>query len=318
MRSPAEWLAHEQGALLAAQPVIGLERIGDAAGAGLRSRPTRPFDGIRVLSFTHAVAGPTVGRTLAEHGADVLGATRPNDYEHEFIYAEANVGSRSAYVDLDVRPAGSGPPALLAEADVVVNNHRPGSLERRGLDPRELAEPHPGLVYVSVSCYGPSGPWAGRGRLRHERFGRLGSHDHRGERRPSPGSPSPRSSTTTSPATWAPSVPSPRCVKRATEGGSWHVTVSLTRTAMWCGSLGLVDPALAGCDDGAQPARARPLRRPQPLRGRPHARSARALLRDAARVARPDSGPAGIEPGRMARLTPILDSVVFASACSIF
>ena len=37
-------------------------------------------------------------------------------------------------------------------------------------------------------------------------------------------------------------------VKRATEGGSWHVTVSLTRTAMWCGSLGIVDPALAGCD----------------------------------------------------------------------
>ena len=37
-------------------------------------------------------------------------------------------------------------------------------------------------------------------------------------------------------------------VKRATEGGSWHVTVSLTRTAMWCGSLGLVDPTFAGCD----------------------------------------------------------------------
>lgn len=38
-------------------------------------------------------------------------------------------------------------------------------------------------------------------------------------------------------------------VKRATEGGSWHSTVNLTRTAMWCGSLGLVNPALAGCDD---------------------------------------------------------------------
>jgi hypothetical protein len=38
-------------------------------------------------------------------------------------------------------------------------------------------------------------------------------------------------------------------VKRTTEGGSWHVTVSLTRSAMWCGSLGLVDPALAGCDE---------------------------------------------------------------------
>ena len=66
----------------------------------------QPFDDIGVLSFTHAVAGPTVGRTLAEHGADVFGATRPIDYEHEHIYAEANV---------------------------VVNNHRLGSLKRRGL-----------------------------------------------------------------------------------------------------------------------------------------------------------------------------------------
>ena len=59
---------------------------------GTSGRAERPFDGIHVLSFTHAVAGPTVGRTLAEHGADVLCATRPNDFEHEFIYVEANVG----------------------------------------------------------------------------------------------------------------------------------------------------------------------------------------------------------------------------------
>ena len=53
--------------------------------------------------------------------------------------------------------------ALLAEADVVVNNHRVGALERQGLSPDLLAERHPGLVYVSVSCYGSVGPWAGRG-----------------------------------------------------------------------------------------------------------------------------------------------------------
>ena len=162
VRSPAEWLAHEQGALLAGQPVIGLQRIGDAPARDF-GPARRPFDGIRVLSFTHAVAGPTVGRTLAEQGADVLCATRPNDYEHEFIYAEANVGSRSAYVDLD-SPAGQNrAAALLADADVVVNNHRSRSLERHGLDPRELASRHPGLVYVSVTYYGSSGPWAQRG-----------------------------------------------------------------------------------------------------------------------------------------------------------
>ena len=71
VRTPAEWLAHEQGALLATQPVIGLERIGDAPARDY-GPSQRPFDDIRVLSFTHAVAGPTVGRTFAEHGADVL------------------------------------------------------------------------------------------------------------------------------------------------------------------------------------------------------------------------------------------------------
>jgi crotonobetainyl-CoA:carnitine CoA-transferase CaiB-like acyl-CoA transferase len=247
VRSPAEWLAHEQGAILADQPVIGLERIGDAPSRDF-GPAQRAFDGIRVLSFTHAVAGPTVGRTLAEHGADVLGATRPNDYEHEFIYAEANVGSRSAYVDLENQAGRERAALLLAGADVVVNNHRGGSLERRGLEPRELAERHPGLVSVSVTCYGSTGPWAQRGGFDMNGSAASGL-------------------MTTEGSDTEPKLPvtgllndyitgymgalgaTAALVKRATEGGSWHVTVNLTRTAMWCGSLGLVDPDLAGCDD---------------------------------------------------------------------
>jgi crotonobetainyl-CoA:carnitine CoA-transferase CaiB-like acyl-CoA transferase len=162
VRTRDDWLVHEHGSLLASQPVIGLERIGDAPPRDF-GFAERPFDGVRVLSFTHAVAGPVVGRTLAEHGADVLCATRPNDYEHEFIYAEANVGSRSTYVDLASQTGQARAAALLAGADVVVNNHRGGSLERHGLDPGQLAERYPGLVQVSVTCYGSRGPWAERG-----------------------------------------------------------------------------------------------------------------------------------------------------------
>jgi hypothetical protein len=58
--------------------VIGVERIGDAPARDFRPAQ-RPSGGIRVLSFTQAVAGPVVGRTQTEHGADVLCATRPND-----------------------------------------------------------------------------------------------------------------------------------------------------------------------------------------------------------------------------------------------
>jgi crotonobetainyl-CoA:carnitine CoA-transferase CaiB-like acyl-CoA transferase len=247
VRTSAEWLAHAQGALLASQPVIGLERIGDAPPRSFAAAP-RPFDDVRVLSFTHAVAGPTVGRTLAEHGADVLCATRPNDYEHEFIYAEANIGSRSAYLDLDSESGQERLAALLADADVVVNNHRRGSLERRGLEPRELAERHPGLVHVSVTCYGSSGPWAGRGGFDMNGSAASGLMTIEG--------------TETEPSLPVTGLindyitgymgalgAAAALVKRATEGGSWHVTVNLTRTAMWCGALGLVDPAVAGEGD---------------------------------------------------------------------
>lgn len=246
-RAPDEWRAHPQGALLADQPVIGLQRIGDAP-----PRPytpaDRPLNDVRVLSFTHAIAGPTVGRTLAEQGADVLCATRPNDYEHDFIYAEANVGSRSAYIDLAAEAGRQRAHQLLGAADIVVNNHRGNKLEALGLDPATLAQQYPGIVCVSVSCYGSAGPWAERGGF--DMNGSAASGLMTLEGTPE-----------------APRLPitgmindfitgyvgavgaTAALVKRATEGGSWHVTVNLTRTAMWYQDLGLVDPALAGSDE---------------------------------------------------------------------
>jgi crotonobetainyl-CoA:carnitine CoA-transferase CaiB-like acyl-CoA transferase len=246
VRSPDEWLAHEQGALLAAQPVIRLEQIGGAPPRDF-GPSGRPFNGVRVLSFSHAVAGPTVGRTLAEQGADVLCATRPNDFEHDFIYAEANVGSRNTYIDLD-RPDGQKrAAALLATADVVVNNHRMGSLERRGLDPQTLAERYPGLVYVSITCYGSRGPWASRGGFDMNGSAVSGLMTVEGsESEPKLPITSLINDYITGYMGALGAVAA--LVKRATEGGSWHVTVSLTRTAMWCGSLGLVNPDLAGAN----------------------------------------------------------------------
>ncbi len=263
VRTPSEWRSHEQGALLATQPVIGLERIGDAPARDIGASE-RPFDGLRVLSFTHAVAGPTVGRTLAEHGADVLCATRPNDYEHEFIYAEANVGSRSAYLDLDSPSGKERATTLLDGADVVVDNHRFGSLERHGLDPRQLAEQNPGIVYVSVNCYGPSGPWAGRGGFDMNASAASGLMTIEGSRA------EPRLPVTVLVNDYITGYMGAigaiaALVKRTTEGGSWRVTVSLTRTAMWCGSIGFVDPALAGVDEEHSLREPLPYDAPSPL-----------------------------------------------------
>ena len=135
----------------------------------------------------------------------------------------------------------------MADADVVVNNHRTGALERRGLDPRELSLRHPGLVSVSVSCYGPRGPWAGRGGFDMNGSAASGLMKIEG------GAEAPRLPVTTLINDYITGYlgalgAMAALVQRAIEGGSWHVTVSLTRTAMWCGSLGRVDPTLAGSD----------------------------------------------------------------------
>lgn len=246
-RTPEEWLAHPQGALLASQPVIGLTRIGDAPPRDL-GPSDRPFGGVRVLSFTHAIAGPTVGRTLAEQGADALCATRPIDFEHDFIYAEANVGSRSANLDLTKDTGKANVERLLRDAHVVVNNHRGAKLEKLGIDPHRLAESHPGLVNVSVTCYGSTGPWAPRGGFDMNGSAASGLMVIEG----SDGHPTlPPTGMINDFITGYMGAlgAAAGLIKQSAQGGTWHVTVNLTRTAMWYQTLGLVDPANAGTDD---------------------------------------------------------------------
>jgi crotonobetainyl-CoA:carnitine CoA-transferase CaiB-like acyl-CoA transferase len=246
-RTPEEWLAHPHGSWLAAQPVIGLTRIGDAPPREL-GPSDRPFGGVRVLSFTHAIAGPTVGRVLAEQGADVLGASRPNDFEHDWVYFEANIGSRSTWLDLTKETGKADVDRLLGDAHVVINNHRELKLEKLGIDPRELARTHPGLVHVSVTCYGSTGPWANRGGFDMNGSAASGLMAIEG----SPDNPQlPPTGLINDFITGYMGAlgAAAGLIKQQTEGGSWHVTVNLTRNAMWYQTLGLVDPADAGCDD---------------------------------------------------------------------
>lgn len=249
-RTPEEWREHSQGAALAAEPLISVSKTG-AAPARPFGRAQRPLSGCRVLSFTHAIAGPTVGRSLAEQGADVLNVTFPNHYEHDHIYLEANVGSRSAHLDLRDPDDHARVHRLLADADVLVDNHRHGKLERFGLGPAELAETHPGLVTVSVTAFGEVGPWATRGGFDFNASAAAGLMVLEG-------------------GDGDPALPLTRVIndhmtgyfgalgalgalrRRAREGGSWHVAVNLTSNAMWCSGLGLVDPAQAGAGEDRQ------------------------------------------------------------------
>jgi crotonobetainyl-CoA:carnitine CoA-transferase CaiB-like acyl-CoA transferase len=135
---------------------------------------TQPLAGVRVLSFTHVLAGPFCTRLLADLGADVvmvetrgredrLGAMRPTaSYQgrrdRTLSGLNTNHSKRSAAIDLKT-PAGlEAATRLAAGADVLVENFSAGVMARLGLDYTRLAPRNPGLIYVSMSGYGHEGP----------------------------------------------------------------------------------------------------------------------------------------------------------------
>lgn len=250
-RSSEEWLAHPQGEYLSTVPVVQLKKITPSAPVPWKSSE-RPLGGVRVLSFSHAIAGPTVGRTLAEQGADVLSATFPNHYEHDFIYDEANIGSRSPNLDLTIPEQRSKVDELLRDTDIMVNNHRHGKLEALGLEPEKLAAEHPGLIFVKISCYGSKGSWALRGGFDMNASAASGLMCSEG------GKDAPRLPLTGmindfTTGYLAAAGATAALYRRALEGGSWQVEVSLARTAMWFQSFGLVEPSIAGSDEEHKP-----------------------------------------------------------------
>ena len=159
MRSFAEWDAHPQGVAVRAEPVIALERIGEAPPEGF-GEAARPLAGLRVVDMTRVIAGPVCGRTMAVHGADVLLITAPHLHNPNLL--DTSRGKRAA--QLDLRDSGDAERlrAVLRQADVFLQGYRPGSLAARGFGPETAAALRPGIVCVSLAAFGHTGPWRGR------------------------------------------------------------------------------------------------------------------------------------------------------------
>jgi crotonobetainyl-CoA:carnitine CoA-transferase CaiB-like acyl-CoA transferase len=115
-----------------------------------------------VLDLTRVLAGPTCGRTLAEHGADVMKITAAHLPNLGYQEWDTGHGKLSAQLDLRVPGDLETLRGLARETDVFSQGYRPGSLAGRSLSPEELAALRPGLVYVSLSAFGHTGPWASR------------------------------------------------------------------------------------------------------------------------------------------------------------
>ncbi|KAL2019667.1 hypothetical protein VTK56DRAFT_9286 [Thermocarpiscus australiensis] len=128
-----------------------------AANAG----PRYALAGIKVLEMCRIIAGPTIGRSLAAHGAQVLKVTSPRLPDVPFFQLDVNTGKHAAHLDLTDPVDRAVFDALLADADVLVDGYRPGALARLGYGPAALARlarrRGKGFVYVAEDCFGGGG-----------------------------------------------------------------------------------------------------------------------------------------------------------------
>jgi crotonobetainyl-CoA:carnitine CoA-transferase CaiB-like acyl-CoA transferase len=248
LRSFEEWDAHPQGMAANRLPLLTIEKIGEAPPREL-PHGDRPLAGVRVLDLTRIIAGPVCGRTLAAHGADVLLVTSPKLPAIEPLVIDTGRGKRSCHIDLTQEAGHVALAALLRDADVFVQGYRPGGLEAQGYGPQAVAAIRPGIVYVSLSAYGHEGPWAGRrgfdslvqtaSGFNHAEAQAAGSAAPR---------PLPMQALDHAAGHLLACGAMAALARRITEGGSWHVRVSLAQTAAWLRGLGRVAGGLAAPD----------------------------------------------------------------------
>jgi crotonobetainyl-CoA:carnitine CoA-transferase CaiB-like acyl-CoA transferase len=246
IRSEKEWLSHPQGMATSDLPVVELEQIGDAPPMPL-PEGLQPLAGLRVLDLTRVLAGPTVSRTLAEFGADVLQISAPHHPDLNSSQADTGHGKKRAHLNINNPADEHRLRELIGDADVFSQSFRTGRLANRGFSPEQVAAANPGIIYVSENCYGHTGPWIHkRGFDSNARAtsGVLLKHEQPGDR------PDPErlhfAMHDYATGCWGAYGVLQALIKRATVGGSWQVRVSLNQTAQWFLRLGApYDPAAA-------------------------------------------------------------------------
>jgi crotonobetainyl-CoA:carnitine CoA-transferase CaiB-like acyl-CoA transferase len=242
VRTREEWAALPQGRAVAALPLLSITRTGDSDPEPLPAAG-RPLSGVRVLDVTRVLAGPTCARTLAEHGADVLRVgthALPDDPQ---MMRDTGHGKRSADLDLKSAQGADTLRRLAAGADVFSQGYRPGALASLGFGPADLARLRPGIITVSISAYGAAGPWSARRGFDSVVQSASGIArevaDEAGVPRALPANP--LDYTTGYLAAFGALVALGR---RAREGGSYHVELSLAQTGEYLHGLTRADPAL--------------------------------------------------------------------------
>jgi crotonobetainyl-CoA:carnitine CoA-transferase CaiB-like acyl-CoA transferase len=238
VRSESEWPKHPQARAVAGQPLLEIERIGNAPPEPLRPSG-RPLGSVRALDLTRVLAGPTCAKSLAEHGAEVMKVSAAHLPDSGLVELDTGIGKLSAR--LDIRSESGRLRELVKQADVFVQSYRPGALARYGFSPESLAVLRPGIVCASLNAWGGTGPWQARrgfDSIVQAVSGIAHANGEAGKPRLLPLS----AIDYVSGYLMAFGV----CValsRRATEGGSWIVRVALARVGKWIVDRGIVPEA---------------------------------------------------------------------------
>ncbi len=132
-----------------------------------------PLDGVRIVDLTQMIAGPLATMILADQGAEVIKVENPKGGDHTRVVSRGRTGlsasflnnnrnKRSVALDLKASEGLGALKRLVRDADVFVQNFRPGVMQRMGLDEPTLRALNPSLIYVSISGFGHEGPYSGK------------------------------------------------------------------------------------------------------------------------------------------------------------
>jgi hypothetical protein len=236
--------------VLSKMPLITVEKIGESEPIPLKANGDNlPLAGIRALGMGHVIAGAALGRDMALYGADVLNIWRPRDSEIESFFWDVQVGMRSTILD-DAKEDREKFNQLLKDADVFFANKRPGFLKKHGLDAESLCAQKPGLIHATVVLHGEKGPWSNRPGF--DEIGAAVSGLFAIEGSPTQPKQPPIVPICDNVVAWLGTTGILAALRRrAIEGGSYRVVVSLTRVVLWQLSLGIFDKAYAKATAGS-------------------------------------------------------------------
>jgi crotonobetainyl-CoA:carnitine CoA-transferase CaiB-like acyl-CoA transferase len=242
VRTREEWMAHEQAQAVASLPLLEVTRISSSEREPFGSGP-RPLSDVRVLDVTRVLAGPTCGRTLAEHGAQVLRVGTDRFPDNEIMMMDTGHGKHSCVLDLTTDADRRRLRSLIGGADIFVQGYRPGAVGRLGFSPDDVARLRPGIIYVTLSAFSHEGPWQGRRGFDSVVQSVSGFADAMArEGRPRPIPANPLDYATGYLLAFGAMVALRR---RAVEGGSFVVRASLAQTGQWLSELSPLDPLIA-------------------------------------------------------------------------